>query len=624
MALGALSSNRLVRNVGFQRTKDGEDDDDGDSGTDDTPRKKERKNKQGGSAKAARAKPAKKTSKSSPSGSSPPSSTWVERIERVIEDRTTQLETDVSSSASSASSSSSSPRWSFGGRTLSEMDPMPRSFLKSSALQKKEDKNDIPSLASITSLLDKMLLEPSSDSKIAFTTPNVANVEPHHAYYTHQTLAMSLLDHNAQSSHVPTSRRRRYVHLIFGKRLVDDRVTAEYASRIRVAVRLLETCPARPSLICFCGDVGGGNHISDAAAGYALFRQMCLYRGIDLKGIDVVQINSANAGKGIQMAVEETRARLASGRWLKEVEAAVATDGEEDEYEDDDDETGAVSLQFSDEYFEDYDYANGASGGRPGALRCRRFDVHFVLISSEYHLCNFNDVHLRSPRQSLLKPMDDLKNISSTLRAPRVNKDAEEFGYEVKPSWSFHYNTYPFIYSRNDAIAFLGKCYVLAQELTPLLVNIKGVVEKKEFFQRENYFTLTAVRRSLVERAEELHRPRRSLRIGLDISTYNKDVVRSSEGIDVVLERATASLGRCTDLVRPAGLFQRSVPMGDWTGALKEARWSVEEISRTCNPDQPLNHAEWMGEVVRGGDSMPAEADDVVEAILGGGGEDIL
>ncbi len=51
----------------------------------------------------------------------------------------------------------------------------------------------------------------------------------------------------------------------------------------------------------------------------------------------------------------------------------------------------------------------------------------------------------------------------------------------VDTSWSFQYGTYPFLHSSEinaDAILFLGKCYLLGEELTPLLVNMRGVVEQ--------------------------------------------------------------------------------------------------------------------------------------------------
>ena len=48
----------------------------------------------------------------------------------------------------------------------------------------------------------------------------------------------------------------------------------------------------------------------------------------------------------------------------------------------------------------------------------------------------------------------------------------------VDTSWSFQYGTYPFLHGKDESIVFLGQCYLLGEELTPLLVNMQGVVEQ--------------------------------------------------------------------------------------------------------------------------------------------------
>ena len=66
-------------------------------------------------------------------------------------------------------------------------------------------------------------------------------------------------EHSSQSTY--------NVAIVFGKKLVRDQVTVEYASRIRTLVKLfMEDSEFRPSLVCFCGGKKG-NHISDADAG---------------------------------------------------------------------------------------------------------------------------------------------------------------------------------------------------------------------------------------------------------------------------------------------------------------------------------------------------------------------
>ena len=138
----------------------------------------------------------------------------------------------------------------------------------------------------------------------------------------------------------------------------------------------------------------------------------------------------------------------------------------------------------------------------------RKVDIHFTLISTEYHLCNLNDVHHRSPLKSFLQPLVSLRglagsdrwennqelevmdpNYSSSVHV-KGNRDGSSSTYpterttfggienSVDTSWSFQYGTYPFLHGGDEAVVFLGQCYLLGEELTPLLVNMKGVVEQ--------------------------------------------------------------------------------------------------------------------------------------------------
>jgi hypothetical protein len=195
----------------------------------------------------------------------------------------------------------------------------------------------------------------------------------------------------------------------------------------------------------------------------------------------------------------------------------------------------------------------------------------------EDYVVSSNGVNIKNPKKST------------------SNKSQQECRGVVKSSWSFNYATYPFIFAENDSAAFLGKCYLLGQELTPLLVNMKGVVEQKEFFQRDNYLMLASIRRSLVETVEELHRPSRSRK-----GTLNNELCMMKDSnvndIDVItiLESALLSLGRCVDVVKPAGMHLGSVSKDDWKRALKALQDSMNEIVEYCDPDRPLLFQEWV------------------------------
>lgn len=383
------------------------------------------------------------------------------------------------------------------------------------------------------------------------------------------------------------------VVIVLGKNLIRDQVTVEYASRIRALARLLKEEPEfRPSLVCFCGGVcERRNRVANADAGYIFFRHICEAQNIDLTGIEIFIENSSQS----------------------DIEALKS-----------------VAEKVRNDYMLDW---LEASPNRIDLMQ-KQIDLHFTLISTEYHLCNINDVHHRSPRQSPFAAIESLggestedrvvrkthvgrSNIKPTtfdflhyyedyvvssngvnIKNPKKstsNKSQQECRGVVKSSWSFNYATYPFIFAENDSAAFLGKCYLLGQELTPLLVNMKGVVEQKEFFQRDNYLMLASIRRSLVETVEELHRPSRSRK-----GTLNNELCRmkDSNGNDIdvitILESALLSLGRCVDVVKPAGMHLGSVSKDDWKRALKALQDSMNEIVEYCDPDRPLLFQEWV------------------------------
>jgi hypothetical protein len=234
----------------------------------------------------------------------------------------------------------------------------------------------------------------------------------------------------------------------------------------------------------------------------------------------------------------------------------------------------------------------------------KKVDIHFTLISNDYHLCYINDVHRRSPNQSPLRPIEMLRTSDRTHAKIASEYDDEFFVFQgtgrnrkgndvvngiIDCSWSYVYATYPFLYTKDRASAFMGRCYVLGEELKPLLINIKGVLAEREFLQRDNFMAASAVRHKLVSQLEDLYKTSPSLRLGLrEVANFSN----SKETLDVVLEGATLSLGRCIDLVRPAGLHQSSVLKTEYAKALKCLNHCMTQIQVFCDPDQPLDAAQ--------------------------------
>lgn len=257
------------------------------------------------------------------------------------------------------------------------------------------------------------------------------------------------------------SEATRNVVVVFGKRLIRDQVSVEYASRIRSLANMFKTEDFHPSLVCFCGGAGKGNHVSDADAGYVFFRHMCEAQGIDLDDVGIfVDAKSTDERQALISVTNKVKGLLPE--WLKASPEEEFVDGVD---------------RF----------------GKPLPSR-KKLNVHFTFVSTEYHLCNLNDIHQRSPSQSLLLPIEDLtKRVSkgpSLLPDPFAAKNSESsFEYDaeaisllqrgvVEATWSFQHATYPYIFSKDPAIAYLGKCYLLAEKLMPMRLNMEAVIDR--------------------------------------------------------------------------------------------------------------------------------------------------
>jgi hypothetical protein len=258
----------------------------------------------------------------------------------------------------------------------------------------------------------------------------------------------------------------------------------------------------------------------------------------------------------------------------------------------------------------------------------RRWKLHiqFALVSSDYHLCIINDIHVRSPGQSFLQALDrwSLSSMIKNASSDQFQPLREYTGLQLESSWIYLYATIANIrrLERTDSMkeirneidsdfnlsAFTGSCYQRAQELIPVLQNLRGVVDNTEFFQRDNYRALVQARRCLVSGMEQLYQQQPSLSVvhkvlsslttthiipkqSSHLHHYDSDGVNNESGtpLDVVLEGALLSLGRCLDLVRPAGLLTGSVPGHDFKFALMILDQAVRQISIACDPDEPIN-----------------------------------
>lgn len=87
-----------------------------------------------------------------------------------------------------------------------------------------------------------------------------------------------------------------------------------------------------------------------------------------------------------------------------------------------------------------------------------------------------------------------------------------------------------------------------------------------------------------------------TLKVQLKKQTSGSSTTLSS--IEIHLECALLSLGRCCDLVRPAGTFsEQSVSRQEWKDALLHLQEFMIRIECSCDPDRPVSAEQWGGKL---------------------------
>ena len=368
------------------------------------------------------------------------------------------------------------------------------------------------------------------------------------------TLGPALVDddddnYNASSRH-DSHHMVRHIGIVISKPLVQDQVTLEYASRLRTLAKAIaegqsppntrknerndvnnETVPGeihgsttsttrmdttevdkesettnsstgnnignntnyldddndldnhyKPSMIYFLGGIAKGNLVADADAGYIFFKHLCAAHNISLEGIEIM-LEKTTLGKGALQHIMRQLRKDYIPKWKIQKESV---NNRQD--------TDARSIN----------------------QQPQKVQLHVTFFSCDYDLCRLNDIHYRSPRQSILRPLLETQDDDGSGDNDNNNYDEDGDGddYDVRPtsaggktasnkggpvpqdnpveiSWSYRFSSYPYRHFRDPMTSFLGKCFLLAEELTPVLVNIRGVVDGVSIEYRPLYLSLS-------------------------------------------------------------------------------------------------------------------------------------
>ena len=243
--------------------------------------------------------------------------------------------------------------------------------------------------------LDLINLTQRIDKKIEFNTINRTGMRTRKAnndklpeiHVQHDTDSMqSLLGYNEiQGEWMDHNSTTYHIAIVFGKALICDQVSVEYAGRLRTLAKMLHDDDFRPSLICFTGGLSEGNSISDASAGFVYFSHLCSAQGIRLDEMKTrfwIDTKSFNERMAMERLASELWRNYIKG-WLKE-------------------------RPLTERH-------NQRSFGGWKILE-RRADIHFTLVSTDYHLCSLNDIHHRSPIKSFLQPLVSLRGLVGSDR----------------------------------------------------------------------------------------------------------------------------------------------------------------------------------------------------------------
>jgi len=388
---------------------------------------------------------------------------------------------------------------------------------KAPATQETEEKTEkLGSLQSLTAAIEKKL-EKSRRQSISNQNRD----------------AMSeVLRHNQEVR--PYNATVKEVAILLTKPLQNDRITIEHANRVRRLVKSMMEDNYRPNVICFVGPQGPGNLVADADASYLFFQELCAAKRVQVHGIDIHLVKGSVEDGALEQISYFLKERCAP-LWQLE------------------------------------------SHKNAGGVK-QRLHVHFTLVSSEYELCQLNDIHERSPGRSPLRTLTAWSSRS------------------FETTWTYLYATtiLPSEEGTDMTQMFRSKTYRSAQQLIPVLQHIRSVAENREFFQIEAYRVLVAARRSVVNDMELLYHRPKNLRGTVDHELYEEQRIQpKQQAVDVVLEAAVLSLGRCLDLVRPVGRGDGVVQLSDWRLAAVLLEKSISQILLVCDTDQPLDPQEW-------------------------------
>lgn len=366
------------------------------------------------------------------------------------------------------------------------------------------NQDDLSSIMKLNNVIDEELLRPTDGYKPSRETDSIRVLLEHNNNQNcnsgRPTLNKSIISSSSSALHKNKKNGKsndnnmtdKDVAIVFARPLSEDQLTIEYAVRLVSLAKAMKFEGYKPNLICFMGpassstfttvDTTTAKHDSVTSIGVEFFRQLCLANEISLEETDLCRIpdlsSTTTTRTKSQQYDDDSHDGSYHGTFSNQHPSSFASSWSPSSL------NPIVKKMLNKKYLEKWleeSKAYESDMDEYGMTRQeprKKIHIHWKLFSTEYHLCNLNDIHIRSPRQSpLARLMHDLEHAASSEHYRRGI---------IRTTWSFHYSIYPYVVSSNKEKmkeAFLGKCYLMAQSLVPLLVNLRGVAENVSSFK---------------------------------------------------------------------------------------------------------------------------------------------
>ena len=224
--------------------------------------------------------------------------------------------------------------------------------------------------------------------------------------------------------------------------------------------------------------------------------------------------------------------------------------------------------------------------GQSGKEQQNKLSVHFTLLSTDYHL----------ERMQLTHCLSKTRSIFSLFEA-------------IDATWNLLPVDYPYSRSKYQYINWLGEIYRLQDLLVGPLVNLEGVVQRKEFFQQESYRIILEIFMHLTAARLRIYEYDAKTRLGSlndfyhENGSFKKEQMTDDKSFHEThlhdknvlfqLEDCSQQLRSIYLRLTPAAKFSRNILPHEFRKTMSMLKNVINQLNRFTDPDRTLNLQEY-------------------------------